>query len=1084
MNTRLVVYRKETSGASSVTPFELDLEKAPNVRINYNWLDIKEPDQRKSNFSQTIKIPFTNRNNTFFENWFDVNLDSLVYNTKTKFKAVILVDSIPQLEGYIQLKSIYLNARIYEVVVFGDTANFFADIKGKKLRDAFIDDDVVDRQLDHFNTASNIVNSWGTAWGSGGLTTVNGVTDNDVMYPIIDYGHTNLPYSPTMFWSPTTIDSLAVDDTTSWNDGLSEIGAVRIADLKPSIRLQRLFHIIIQKAGYYLKSSFLGIDDTAGTPVTDTQWFSRLFMTLAPQYSSVRTKVYGGFEYTCNSQSIVSGTGTTYFGMAPNWNNTIYDTNGIFGTGTTNQITIPYEQTTPSVIPQEGLMVIVEMDIDLDDQDSGGNTLTNWFMLSRWRCLGGGNLPYGLIVNNTETYNITTQDNFNYSYISVLPTDANTTWQFEYMISSGDIGAGQTATSTLNSAKIRTLNIGESSYVNGNANAEVVMAENMPDLTQGDFVKDLVNRFNLIVQVDKDNPNLLLIEPYDDYIATGTNKYWTDKLDVSKEQVIKSTNEMQSKELNFTDLEDKDYFNNSYFKQWNAVWGSKNLFNRNDFAQKEFKNFSIYSPFIANGLNTLEPGATSQVAIASIFEVDEESLNRKPIEAGKPKLFYYSGTPITIAGTDPLGTTWDFNVYSSAYTNLSNVEAYSTNNKFPLCTQYNLDNLTTGITADTKILNWTYYNPFFSTGFTTPIFGDTLSIHGLYIDYWSRYINQIYSDEARVMECNLNLNEDDIFNFNFADNIYIKNTLWRVLSISNYVVGGKETTKVKLLKVIDKLSYECTAVPSVFNTNGTITFVNPENPTGGAVTVTNACCEDIDNTWTFQQTNNSTGVGTCYHNQNTPTSPNDISDTSPTVYGDINGNEPNPSMMPMPIMNSVENTIMNRGYGTAQSTTFFMYASTYDTATATFGVNGLNLLNLRIAENTMASLEIELMGTVQIDIGTPANVGKVGYYNYTTLLKNIQGTNSSLGLSGGILTKSNADSGFPTPTAGFTNFDTATSTWKPTIAVSGSQQIGWIAKVKIFIQPIPQDSSQFRDLAIYQNAEGILFQDLNRLEWN
>ena len=263
MNTRLVVYRKETSGASSVTPFELDLEKAPNVRINYNWLDIKEPDQRKSNFSQTIKIPFTNRNNTFFENWFDVNLDSLVYNTKTKFKAVILVDSIPQLEGYIQLKSIYLNARIYEVVVFGDTANFFADIKGKKLRDAFIDDDVVDRQLDHFNTASNIVNSWGTAWGSGGLTTVNGVTDNDVMYPIIDYGHTNLPYSPTMFWNPTTIDSLAVDDTTSWNDGLSEIGAVRIADLKPSIRLQRLFHIIIQKAGYYLNSSFLGIDDTA-----------------------------------------------------------------------------------------------------------------------------------------------------------------------------------------------------------------------------------------------------------------------------------------------------------------------------------------------------------------------------------------------------------------------------------------------------------------------------------------------------------------------------------------------------------------------------------------------------------------------------------------------------------------------------------------------------------------------------------------------------------------------------------------------------------------------------------------------------
>lgn len=93
----------------------------------------------------------------------------------------------------------------------------------------------------------------------------------------------------------------------------------------------------------------------------------------------------------------------------------------------------------------------------------------------------------------------------------------------------------------------------------------------------------------------------------------------TDKLDTSKEQVIKSTNEIQSKELNFTDLEDKDYFNKSYTDKWNAVWGSRLNFNRNDFAQKEFKNFSIYSPFIANGLMGGN-GTESQVALASILK--------------------------------------------------------------------------------------------------------------------------------------------------------------------------------------------------------------------------------------------------------------------------------------------------------------------------------------------------------------------------------------------------------------------------------------------------------------------------------
>ena len=335
------------------------------------------------------------------------------------------------------------------------------------------------------------------------------------------------------------------------------------------------------------------------------------------------------------------------------------------------------------------------------------------------------------------------------------------------------------------------------------------------------------------------------------------------------------------------------------------------------------------------------------------------------------------------------------------------------------------------------------------------------------------------------MDCNLNLNEQDIFDFNFADKIYIKNTLWRVLSINNYVVGGKETTKVRLIKVITKLAYECDVIPYDFNENGTITFVNPENPTGGAVDVTNACCEDIDSSWTFQQTNNSTGVGTCYHNLDNPTNPQNTGNTDGLVginNVDSIGFGNNQIPLPMPVIGSTQNTILNRGYGSVQSSTFYMYANTFDNTTAFLLVNGVNRKTLAIPDNNMASLEIELIGTVQIDTDTPANVGKVGYYNYTTLLKNIQGTNSSIGLSGGILTKSNADSGFPTPTAGFTTFDN--NLWTPTIQVSGEQQIGWVAKVKILLQPIPRESSQFRNLAIYQNGDGILFQDVNRLEWN
>ena len=270
-----------------------------------------------------------------------------------------------------------------------------------------------------------------------------------------------------------------------------------------------------------------------------------------------------------------------------------------------------------------------------------------------------------------------------------------------------------------------------------------------------------------------------------------------------------------------------------------------------------------------------------------------------------------------------------------------------------------------------------------------------------------------------------------------------------MLSINNYVVGGKETTKVRLIKVITKLAYECDVIPYDFNENGTITFVNPENPTGGAVDVTNACCEDIDSSWTFQQTNNSTGVGTCYHNLDNPTNPQNTGNTDGLVginNVDSIGFGNNQIPLPMPVIGSTQNTILNRGYGSVQSSTFYMYANTFDNTTAFLLVNGVNRKTLAIPDNNMASLEIELIGTVQIDTDTPANVGKVGYYNYTTLFDN--------------------------------------NLWTPTIQVSGEQQIGWVAKVKILLQPIPRDSSQFRNLAIYQNGDGILFQDVNRLEWN
>ena len=120
------------------------------------------------------------------------------------------------------------------------------------------------------------------------------------------------------------------------------------------------------------------------------------------------------------------------------------------------------------------------------------------------------------------------------------------------------------ATVTVNNCTIETLQTDELGFMEGAENGEVQMYHNVPDITQSDFVKDLVNRFNLIIKSDAGNEKLLLIEPYQDYIDGGSTNYWTDKLDTSKEMVIKSTNELQSRFLEFKDLDDGDFFNKRY----------------------------------------------------------------------------------------------------------------------------------------------------------------------------------------------------------------------------------------------------------------------------------------------------------------------------------------------------------------------------------------------------------------------------------------------------------------------------------------------------------------------------------------
>ena len=311
---------------------------------------------------------------------------------------------------------------------------------------------------------------------------------------------------------------------------------------------------------------------------------------------------------------------------------------------------------------------------------------------------------------------------------------------------------------------------------------------------------------------DPNDSTNIIIEPYNTYLSQGNLKEWTQKLDLSKEVIIKDTTSLQKKEIHFTDLEDEDLLNKSFKENYpgtNVFGHYDNEITNNEFAKGELKNEPIFSPYInqriyRNNDTQLDSYATN---MAIQYEWSYDNNNQPQLAETKPKLFWYSGY-----ASKPRNEDGDALTYNLHHQPVSG-EAYFVYNfdKYPVCTPYDIQ---ADVSTDTYTLSPTnkslYWNSHAPVVGTLDIFNynaylGTWFSNTLYGLYWESYLNNIYSVNARIMECYLNLNEVDIFNFGFNDEIFIKDTYWRILNISNYQVGQKASTKVTLIKVVDSL---------------------------------------------------------------------------------------------------------------------------------------------------------------------------------------------------------------------------------------------------------------------------------------
>jgi len=266
----------------------------------------------------------------------------------------------------------------------------------------------------------------------------------------------------------------------------------------------------------------------------------------------------------------------------------------------------------------------------------------------------------------------------------------------------------------------------------------------------------------------------------------------------------------------------------------------------------------------------------------------------------------------------------------------------------------------------------------------------------------------------------LNLSPTDILNFQFNDEIVIKDTAYRVIKISGYQPYANATTKVTLLKKIFGLSSlqitdttaDCEANPNAFFADGTVTFW--DYVTDSQV-VSETCCleygyywDGTDCFWDYGGGGDdggdpTTGLGGA--GVPTDATPDDAIDGKGSLKGvggfmsRKKGNVPN--------INPVQGEHGTRGqnresFANTVAKNFVYYATSKHDTTIAATPNGIEgeQKGIQIPYDTMARFTIRAL-SVQTHVltGGTGSYGSSSFNVWTFLVKNVAGVITVVGSS-------------------------------------------------------------------------------------
>lgn len=744
--------------------------------------------------------------------------------------------------------------------------------------------------LDHALTSNNVIDSWNV----NNDITNGSVGNGTVIYPLIDTG-----------WL--------------YENGFVFLNAdfnipILVRTLKPSIRVKYLFSEIFKFAGY----------TPAYCAELTSDRFEDLYMFLATEQKVVAARALYGAKIGLTSNTTIAASTTNLVSILPtNEVAPFFDPDNLFSAGV---FTAPFD----GVFQFSVQMVL-----------STAATTPYYFTFA--------------VSSSTQAFSnqvlVPASANAGYVYTANFQLTCTATQQvtFEAGAECGSdviINTGVSGNNTFVSVPL---------YDTENPTGAVVdMLSNMPDMTLDEWLKGIIDKYNIILDYDIFNPTVIKVETALEYFAGGAEKNWTKKLDLSSERVIEPTTSLQKKRMVFSDAEGKDYKNEWWQRNWGWVKGRYIYENTNDFAVDEEEIGDVFVPLRTDTIrinNQTEDTVIPNVLVSRQWvnaENGVKQITNKPILA-----FYHRLKDI---GN---GHTWNVDG-----TSISQYPYFSVYSDSP-------------VDEDTVSLNWGYDYP----DDDTHPFVNGVPFFFMFRKYWASYIQNIYDDEARLMRCSAYLTPQDVQDLRFSDKIWLQDSYWRVLGVTNYVVSGNQPCKLNLLKVLDKGDWDCDLIPDTYNTDGTVDFVSAVD--GTAQIASQACCERFG--YKYDPI-----ARVCFYKAVSPSIGGNPSvpsiDSSFTLDG-------GPTDTPSPIENSSTKSYAASDF-TANQVQFAMQGLTTGNK-----AQSLNIINggqeITITPNTVYTVDLDVI-VVQTG-GSAGTTGDVDALKMTGTVKTWRGTSAAVG---------------------------------------------------------------------------------------